>query len=222
MRFHPVKPWWALAAIVILSAVALSVAAQQSNSLVIAGQPGSAKVVQVDGRNYVEVEGLARLTNSSVSFNGNQIVLNLPGATAHTPTSAAPATGFSKDFVNAGIEAMAQVREWHAALKNAIERSYPLSEDWLTAFRAQAQQALRLASVAVNTSADKSALPFLTNEFNNMVKLNDKYFQTSKSRTYMAPNSLDADPLDQKIRTCAHSLASMATANQFVDDGSCQ
>jgi hypothetical protein len=222
MRIHSVKPWWALAAMVMLSAVALSVAAQQSNSLVIAGRPGSAKVVQVDGRNYVEVEGLSRLTNSSISFNGNQIVLNLPGATTDTPSPAAAATGFSKDFVTTGIEAMAQVREWHAALKNAIERSYPLGEAWLTAYRAQAQQALRLASVAVNTSADKSALPFLTNEFNNMSKLSDKYLQTSKSRTYIAPSSLDADPLDQKIRTCAHSLATMATTNQIVDDGSCQ
>jgi len=117
---------------------------------------------------------------------------------------------------------MARVREWRAALKNAIERGYPLSENWLATYRAQAQQALRLASVAVNTTADKNALPLLTNEFNKMSKLSDKYLQMTMSMTYIAPNSLDTDPLDQKIRTCAHSLASMATANQFVDDGSCQ
>jgi hypothetical protein len=222
MHVQSIKTWWQLAALLILPALALSLAAQQSDSLIIAGQPGSAKIIHLEGRNYVEVEGLARLTNSSISFNGNQIVLTLSGATAAAPALAASATGFSKDFVTAGIEAMAQVREWHAALKNAIERSYPLGEDWLTAYRARAQQALRLASVAVNTSADKSALPFVTNEFNNMSKLSDKYLQMSKSRTYIAPNSLDIDSLDQKIRTCAHSLASMATTNQFVDDGSCQ
>jgi hypothetical protein len=55
-----------------------------------------------------------------------------------------------------------------------------------------------------------------------MQKLNDKYLQMAKSLTYIDPNSLDNDPLDQKIRTCGHSLASMATANEFVDDGSCQ
>lgn len=220
MRIHSIKTWWALA-LVVLSALALSLAAQQSNSLIIAGQPGSAKVIQVDGRNYVEVEGLARLTNSSVSFNRNQIVLTLSGA-ADAPTPAAPATGFSKDFVIAGIEAMAVIREWHAALKNAIERSYPLGEDWLAAYRAQALTDLRLASVAVNTTADKNALPFLNNEFNNIVKLSDKYLQMAKGVTYIAPDSLDTDPLDRKIRTCAHSLASMATANEFVDDGSCQ
>ncbi len=157
MRIHSVPSWWAIAALLILPALALSLAAAQSNSLIIAGQPGSAKVVQVDGRNYVEIEGLARLTNSSISFNGNQIVLTLTCATPDVPTPAAPATGFSKDFVNAGIEAMSQVREWHAALRNAIERGYPLADDWLASYRAQAQKALRLAAVAVNTTADKNA-----------------------------------------------------------------
>jgi hypothetical protein len=55
-----------------------------------------------------------------------------------------------------------------------------------------------------------------------MRALTDKYLQMTKSMTYIDPNSLDNDPLDQKLRACGHSLASMATANQFVDDGSCQ
>lgn len=212
---------WVLAALLMLPAPALYLAAQQTNSLIISGQRGSAKVIQVDGRNYVDVEGLSRLTNSSISFNGNQIVLTLPPSAADTTTAGAPGTSFSKEFVTAGIEAMAQIREWRTALKNAIERSLPLSDDWLAGYRAQAQQSLRLASVAAYTSADKNVLPFLTNEFNSMQKLSDKYLQLTASRTYIAPNSLDIDPLDQKIRTCAHSLASIATTNQFVDDGSC-
>jgi hypothetical protein len=216
------KSWWAVAAMGILPALALVVAAQQTISLSIAGQAGSAKVIQVDGRNYVEVEAFARLTNGSISFNGNEIVLTLPGATANASLPDPPVTGFSKDFVRAGIEAMAQIREWHAALKTAIEHSYPLNETWLAACRSQAQQALRLAGVAVNTAADKNALPFLTNEFNNMRQLSNNYLKMAQSMTYITPDALDSDPLDQKISTCAHALASMATANEFVDDGSCQ
>jgi hypothetical protein len=222
MRIPISKKWPPLAALLVPAAMAVSLLAQQTSSLMIAGQPGSAKVVQVDGRNYVEVEGLARLTNSSMSFNANQIVLTMPGSAVDASASATPAVGFSKDFVAAGIEAMSQVREWRAALSTSIQRSYPLSEDGLAAYRDQARKALRLASVAVNTPADKSVLPFLTNEFNNMKQLSDKYLQMTKSMTYIEPNSLGSDPLDQKILTCAHSLASMATANQFVDDGSCQ
>jgi hypothetical protein len=117
---------------------------------------------------------------------------------------------------------MAQVREWRTALRNAVQRGYPISDSWLNAYRDQATTALRLASVAANTAADKSAVPFLNNEFNNMKKLSDKYVHLTASMQYIDPNSIANDPLDQKIQTCAHSLASMATTNQFVDDGSCQ
>jgi hypothetical protein len=222
MHSYSSKLWSTLVGLLIPAVAAVSLVAQQAGSLTIAGRSGSAKVVQVDGRNYVEVEGIARLTNSSVSFNANQIVLSMQGSAVDASASAAPAVGFSKDFVTAGIEAMALVREWHAALRNAIQRGYPLSDEWLAAYRNQAQKAVRLASVTANTSADKSVLPFLNNEFTNMQKLSDKYLQITKSRTYIPPDSLDSDPLDRKIVTCAHSLASMATTNQFVDDGSCQ
>jgi len=229
MRIHSMKFLrirLAFLPLAILSGLALPLAAQQSNSLVIAGQSGSAKVIQVDGHNYVEVEGLARLTNSSIRFNGNQVVLNLAGGSQAAAAPPAPApvppAGFSKGFVTAGIEAMSQVREWHAALKSAIEHGYPLAEGWLASYRAQTQQELRLASVAVSTTSDKNALPFLTNEFNNMSKLSDNYLQMTKSMTYIDPMSLDNDALDQRILGCARSLASMATTNQFVDDGSCQ
>jgi hypothetical protein len=222
MRIHSTKTWGKFGVFLILIMFAVSLLAQQNTSLTIAGRSGSAKVVQVAGRDYVEVEGLARLTNSTISFTTNQIILSLPGSSEDTSAPATPAPGFSKDFVTAGIETMAQVREWHTALRTAIQRGNPLSEDWLNAYRNQAQLSLRLASVAINTPSDKNAFPFLTNEFNNMQNLSSKYLQAANSRQYIDPGSLDNDPLDQKIRTCARSLASMATANQFVDDGSCQ
>ena len=224
MHSHSKKIWWAVTMASGLTSLAVSLLAQSSNSVVVAGQSGSAKVIQVSGRNYVAVEDLARLVNGSISFNGSQIVLTLPGASSDgsTPAPAAAPTGFSKDFVTAGIEAMAQIREWHAALRNAIQRGVPLADDWLSAYRNQAQQTVRLAGVAASTPADKSTVPFLNNEFNTMRALTDNYLQMTKSMTYIDPNSLDNDPLDQKLRACGHSLASMATANQLVDDGSCQ
>jgi hypothetical protein len=223
MRNRSINFSRAFAVLLLTVVLVASLAAQQATTLVIAGQPGSAKIIRVDGRNYVEIEGLARLMNSSMSFNGNQIVLTIPGSAGDASASAPPAdTAFSKDFITAGIEAMALVREWHAALGNAIQRGYPLSDDWLTPYRNKARQSLRLASVAVSTPADKSIFPFLTNEFNNMQNLSNRYLQITVSRAYIDPNSLDSDPLDQKILSCGHSLASMATANQFVDDGSCQ
>jgi len=222
MLMPSIKHYRALAALLILPALALSLAAQRSNSLIIPGRDGSARVVRVGGRNYVDLEGLARLTNGSISFNGNQIILNLPEPNPDTPAQAAPDTGFSKEFVSAGIEAMAQLREWHASLRNAIERNYPITEDWIAAERTQAERAVRLAIVAASTTADKNAAPFLTNEFNNMRALSDKYLQIAASRTYIPTDALGSDDLDRRIRACARSVAAMATSNQFVDDGTCQ
>lgn len=116
---------------------------------------------------------------------------------------------------------MSQVREWHAALKTAIERSYPISNDWIAPLRRQAQQALRLTEVAATTDDDKNAYPLLANEFNNMVKLSDKYLGMASNMDYIDPNSLNNDPTEQRLMTCAHSLVSMASTGQFVDDGSC-
>jgi len=213
-----------LAAIVLLPLLVLTLAAQQVTSLIINGQQGQAKVLQVQGANYVEVNGLARITGGSLSFNGNQIVLTLPGSAADSSAAPAPAAstnGLSTEFLNAGIEAMSQVREWHAALKNAVEHSYPLGADWLGSFRAQAQQALRLAGVAASTDQDKKAFQLLTNGFNMMSKLSDKYLQMTANMNYIASDAISNDPLDQRLVTCGHSLASMASTRQFVDDGSC-
>src|SRR6516165_11844441 len=218
---------WTLA-IVLLPLLALTLAAQQVTSLIISGQQGQAKVLQVQGTNYVEVNGLARITGGSLSFSGNQVVLTLPGSAGDSSAAGAPPSapassqGLSSEFLNAGIEAMAQVREWHAALKNAVEHSYPLGADWLGSFRAQAQQALRVAGVAASTDQDKKAFQLLTNEFNNMNKLSEKYLQMTVNMNYIAPDAIGNDPLDARLIACGHSLASMASTRQFVDDGSCQ
>src|SRR6267142_6746726 len=50
-HIQSVKTRWPLTALLILLAVALSLEAQRSNLLIIAGQPGSANVIQFDGRN---------------------------------------------------------------------------------------------------------------------------------------------------------------------------
>jgi hypothetical protein len=69
---------------------------------------------------------------------------------------------------------------------------------------------------------DQKAFPLLANEFNAMNALTDKYLKITVSRDFLAPNSLDSDPLNQKLLACWQSLASVASSNQFVDDGSCQ
>ena len=216
-----------LVMLLVVPAIALSQAAREPQTLIVNGQPGQVTVVQMNGHSWVDVEALARVANGSLSFNGNQITLTLPGAsTAPVPadSSASPAAnpGLSKGFLKAGIEAMSMVREWHSALANAIQNGFPIAADWLGNYRNQAATALRLASVAISTDSDQNAYPLLSNEFNNMKALSDQYVARRQSLDYIAPNALANDPLNQKIIDCGHALAAMAANGQFVDDGSCQ
>ena len=199
--------------------------AQETSSLLIDGPQGQTRVIQVQGKNYVEVDELARITGGSLRFVGNEIILTLPRggtpAPAEQSTPTQPVT-LSKPFLSAGIESMREILEWHAALKTGIERGYPLSDVWFGNYRRHVQSSIKQTEAAASTDLDQKALPLLTNEFNTMSALTDKYLKIASSRDYLAPDSLNSDPLDQKLLTCWQSLASMASSNQFADDGSCQ
>jgi hypothetical protein len=227
----------------ILSLLVFAQGAQQNRVLLVTGHSGELAVVDMGGHSYVDIESLARFVDGTLSFSGNRIVLSLPNASAHstaasrtanqpasdasplatTHTTSQPAiSGFSKDFLRTGIEQMSVIREWRSALISTIQLGFPVAEDWMTSFSGRAQQNLRLVSVAASTESDRNALQLLTNEFNNMKKLSDRFVEANKSRTYVSTTALDNDPLDQKILNCGHALGAMAANNQFVDDGSCQ
>ena len=212
---------WLMPATILLSPL-LVMAAQQTTSLLIDGQQRQAEVIHVKGKNYVEVEGLAQITGGSLRFAGNQIILSLPGSDTPAQSAPQPAAVLSKPFLTAGIETMREILEWHAALKNGIERGYPLSDTWFGNYRRQIQSSLAQTQAAVRTDLDQKAFPLLINEFNTMTALTDKYPKITVSRDYLAPNALNSDPLNQKLLTCWQSLASMASSNQFADDGSCE
>jgi hypothetical protein len=226
MRRNAIQTSMMLVMILLLPLLVL--AAQETSALLVEGQQGQARVIQVQGKNYVEVEGLAQVTGGSLRFAGNQIILTLPSG-ADTPLRTEqsapapwPAVGLSRPFLSSGIETMREILEWHAFLKTGIERGYPLSDVWFGNYRRKIQARLKQAEAAASTDMDQRALPLLTNEFNTMGALTDKYLKITESRDYLAPDSLNSDPLDQKLLTCWQSLASMASSNQFVDDGSCQ
>jgi len=225
---------WALPLILLglLAAEGRTQSGQQEYTLTVNGQSGSAKVVQMNGHSYVDVDALARITNGSVAYQGNQIMLTLsggghgansapPAAAVAAPPPAPPNNGFSKEFLQAGIEYMSQMREWRNTLVNAIANGYPLSDGLFVGYRGQASTNLRMAQVAANTQGDKSAAQLLANEYSNMDNLTKKYLAMRANLEFIDPNSISNDALNQKVLTCARSLASMATNNQFMDDGSC-
>jgi hypothetical protein len=225
-----------VALFLIILAVAVSLRAA-GHTLIINGESTEVPVIFVSSHPYVGLEALASALNGSVSSSGAIVALSLPassGNRAPSPTtaSAAPAPaaqtqaapsnqGFSKQFLNAGIEQMSTLREWHAALDSAIQNGIPLSAGLLAPYRAQAATNLRLAEVAAVTPSDHSASQLLNKAFQNMTKLADRYVDMRANMTYISPDALQNDGLNQRLIACGRSLRSMAASGQFVDDGSC-
>jgi len=224
------------ALLLVVFAVALSLSAAERHTLILNGQSTEVLVIFVGGHPYVDLEALANALHGSVSSSGAMVALSLPitsasqapSPTASTavlapvPTQTAPSNpGFSREFLNAGIEQMSTLREWHTALQSAIQNGIPLSESLLQPYRAQATTNLRLASVAASTTADRSAYQLLNNVYLNMIKLSDKYLNMRANLTYIAPDALQNDELNKRIMNCGHFLGTMAASGQFSDDGSC-
>ena len=226
MRKKSWRGWPILLVLLIVPGLARSQAVEQSRTLIVNGQSGPVKIMELDGRSYVDRESLARIAHGTLGFTGNRITLTLPSFAAGTESAAAPPTlpansGFSKEFLRASIEEMATIREWRSALVNSIGNNFPIQEDWVDRYRDQAATNFGLASVAASTDSDRSAVQLLSNEFDNMKTLSVQLLADHKSMQRVSPEHLNDDPLNQKILTCARSLASMAVGGQFVDDASC-
>jgi len=212
------------AACLLMPGLAFSQTPKQSGTLSVSGYPGQVPVIQVNGRSYVEIESLARLTSGSMSFRANQIILtfSVPAANTAAPeANQAAQSGFSKDFLRASIEEMTAIREWRIAIVNAVQSSFPVTDDWVAGYRRTADSKLALTSAAIATDSDRNGFTLLSNEFSKMQTLSDKYLAIRKSLTYIAPDSLDKDPLDQQVLSCARGLSSLAAGGQFQDVPAC-
>jgi hypothetical protein len=214
-----------LAALLMAPVFGMSQSQSQSVTLKVNGSSGEARAILINGKSYVDIESLARITNGTLSFHGNQMVLTLPTASA-AATAASPATQpvkpeFSKEFLRAAIEEMSVIREWRSAIVNAVQNNQPVSDDWVSGYRRTAESKLSLVSVAVNTDSDRKALPLLQIEFNNMKTLSDKYLALHNSASYTPPDSFDNDTLDQRVLSCSRALAAMAASGQFEENSPC-
>ena len=200
-------------------------ATQQHRTVVVNGQAGEAAAVQINGRAYIDLETLARIGNGSLRFQGTQIILTLPIAIGDASESQHPATtGLSREFMKAGIEEIALLREWASPLANAMQNGYPVTENWVAGYREKAASGLRLTTVAATTSEDHNALQLLTNEFEAVKEWSNKLVETRKSmdaKYSISASALQDDPLSQKIVNCSRFLGPMLEGGSFQDDPSC-
>jgi hypothetical protein len=200
---------------------------QPAGTLVIAGQPDQAPLLRIRGRSYIDVESLARMMHGSVSFQGSQTILTLPGGLSASPAPAAPAAPakplpqLSANYLSAQIQALAQIREWRAALVAAVQNNTAVTDTWVSPLRRNAEAKLQLAVAATSTDPDQQAASLLRNEFTAMQQMSDQFLAVHAQVTYTPPDSFENNAQDQKIVACEQALVSMAASKQFQDAPAC-
>jgi hypothetical protein len=211
-----------LTALLMLPANGSAQTPQKTSTFTVAGHAGEAQLLQVNGKLYVEVETLAKLTQGTLSFKANQTILTLPSPDSAAPTPAPRAkAGFSTAFVQGGIEEMSLIREWRIAIVNAVRTNSPVSEEWVSAHQRLAEKNLALASAAASTDDDRGAFPLLTAEFNNMQKLSELYLTLRKQAAFISTDAFHSSPLEEQILSCAQGFVSMTESHEFQDQAAC-
>jgi hypothetical protein len=213
----------------VLSGSAFGQTKQQQN-VVVNGQSGQAEVINQNGRLFVDMLALASIGRGSVSFSAAGIVLTLPAAASGAQTPAAPpapvnSSALSREFMKAGIEEIASLREWATTLGSAIRGGYGVTDAWVNGYRDQASQSLQLADAAASSDGDRNAAQVLHSAFDLVQQWSDKMVAAKKSmdtaKYTTSPNALREDPLSQRIIACGHFLTQMLGSATFQDDASC-
>lgn len=199
-------------------------------TVVVNEYSGKLAILQMDEKTYVDLKRLVQIAHGSIEYQGNKILLTLPGPSAHAPVQVAEPTEtdssrLSRDFMKAGIEEISLLREWASTVANAIQNGYPITEHWVADYRGRAQKGLAMASVALSNDADRSVFQLLNNEFQAVQEWSNKLLEAHKSmntaKYAVSDSALQDDPLSQKIVTCGRFLGQMLANGSFQDDSSC-
>jgi len=193
-----------------------------TKTLIVNGNTVDASVVQLEGRSYVDIEGLAKGIGGSVTFEGNQVSLTIP-----TP-SPSPARqtqeGMSKEFQKIAVFTLAEMREWKGAIGTVVTSGMPVVGTWSQDYHDRTEADLMQATLAASADPDRQALQLLQHEFElltdwaNMV-LGER--QALNAARTIDPNSLQNDQSLAKISKCGQFLSSMIVSGTFSDDSSC-
>jgi hypothetical protein len=218
-----------LGMMILLMAIASAQAHQQTEVLSIQGCSGKASVVQWQERVLVDVQDLARITNGSLSFERERVILTLSGCNGSGSPIDDGKASFSRGFMRAAIEAMASIRELGGVLQVIVQNGYPVEKNTagqtIGAYQSRAADSVALASTAASTDSDFQGLALLRNEFDNVQAWSDAFVEArsamSAADLTMSENPFKGDQQAQKIITCGQFLAQMFAGGTFQDHSAC-
>ena len=216
-------------AVLLMVAMAMAQSQREREALSVQGYQGQASVIRYEGRVFVDAQALAQITNGSLTFERNRIVLTLPRPDGSSSSDEAHTSGLSRPFIKAAIEAMASIREWGGTLQAVVQNGYPVGNttagNTIMAFEGRAADSVALASAAASTDSDYRGLELLKNEFNNVQTWAGGYIKARNSLSAadlsMSESQLNNDSEAQKIIHCGQFLAQMFAGGTFQDDAAC-
>jgi hypothetical protein len=216
-------------ALLMVVVIAMGQAQRPTEVLSVQGYQGHATVIRYEGRVFVDAQELAEVTNGSLSFEKNRIVLTLAGQENFSPSDQGQILGFSRPFTKSAIEAMASIREWGGMLQVIVQNGYPVGKamagNTIRAYQGRAADSVALASAAASTDDDHRGLELLRNEFNNVQAWAENFVDSRNSLSAAglstSENPLKDDQDAQKIIRCGQFLAQMFATGTFQDEAAC-
>jgi hypothetical protein len=215
--------------LVMMVLMAMAQTQPEREMLSVQGYQGQASVIRHQGRVFVDAEELARMTNGSLSFEKNKIILTLPSPDNLSSSDETQTSGFSRGFLKAAIEAMASIREWGGTLQATVQNGYPVAKTTagsaIAAYQGRAADSIALASIAASTESDRRGLELLKNQFNNVQAWSDAFVKARSSMSAAdlttSEDALKSDQDAQKLVRCGQFLAQMFAGGTFEDDVAC-
>jgi hypothetical protein len=210
--------------VVLLFAGVLAAQRTPDKRLIVNGKSASTAALQIDGHSYVDIETLAQITNGSVKFEPDQIVLTFPSSSSDAATAQVE-PGLSKAFASSAIATLAEMKEWRGALGTLVTYGLAVDDRWAQIYRQRVEASLEQANVAASTDSDHNALQLLNTQFANLAKWESVVTaerQNLDGARTVAPNSLQNDPVLMKFSSCGKFLSTMLGSGVFSRNSSCE
>jgi hypothetical protein len=220
---QPLKCFVYLLSLGVILSVSETVAQDTSpKTLIVNGATVNATVMQVEGRSYVDIEGLAQALRGSVTFDPSRIELTFPApAVARAPQNSAE---MSNQFQQMAVVILAEMREWKGAVAYIVATGMPVAGTWSQDDKDRIEADIMKTALAISTEADHQALQLLKQEFALLSEWADKVLgerEALQGARSVDPNALREDQALAKISECGKFLSWMIVSGSFSDDPSC-
>ena len=229
--FHMVKRNAVIVgATLMIMVMARAQAQRQAEVLTVQGYSEQANVMRFQGRAFVDVQDLARITKGSLKFEESRIILTIaPSDTSERDRDNAEKSGFSPAFRRAAIEAMASIREWGGMLQVIVQNGYPVGKamagSTIRAYQGRAADAIALSASVASTDSDYRGLDLLRYEFNNVQAWAESFIDARNAMRAVnlttSEHPLQDDDEAQKLMHCGQFLGQMFAGGSFQDDVAC-